>query len=94
MGVKRVFTKEEVDRVIHAADRDHRLLDSALLHLLFTTGIRIGAAAGMIWQHLLRDDGEGIREMAMVREKGNQVRVLLLTKSTRDRLWRLFQIRD
>lgn len=84
----RTFSRAEAERVIHAATRRGPLAE-ALLRLLFTTGLRIGAAAGILW-HGVRRDGD-IAQSTVVREKGNRPRVVLLCDSVRESLRRLYE---
>lgn len=93
----RVFSPEEADALIAAAAGLSRRAE-VLLRLLFTTGLRIGAAARITWgQLLLPDSARGqrggdeplpllpadVRQTATVCEKGNTVRHILLTNAVR-----------
>lgn len=90
----RVFSAEEADALIAAAAGMSRRSE-LLLMLLFTTGLRIGAAARMTWDQVLlpatsREQCKGspllmsdVRCTTSVREKGNTVRHILLTDALR-----------
>ena len=63
----------------------------ALLQLLFTTGVRIGAVSHLRWSQVRTNDD--LAKTTTVLEKGGQPRILLLTQSVRDALHRLYQLR-
>jgi integrase len=84
----RVFSEDEV-RALLAAAAQHSPAAHVLLCVLFTTGLRIGAAAAMTWRQVLTPTGDGIASVAVVREKGNARRVVLLNDVTRRALWTL-----
>jgi integrase len=85
---KRVFSEAEVKRIVEVAPSISPYAD-ALVRLLFSTGLRIGAAAQMQWDQILRPDGEGVQNIAIVREKGKQRRVLLLLSDVQVALFKL-----
>lgn len=72
-----------------------RPLSETFVRLLFTTGVRIGAAARIRWHQVRRSDhrrsphrGErrhagAVTDAMAVREKGNAVRIVLLSPATR-----------
>lgn len=72
----RVFTPDEVDRLIQQADR-HSPQCGCLFRLLFTTGLRIAAAQRLAWHQLRTADGS-ITRIAVVEEKGRQQRAVYL----------------
>lgn len=78
-----VPTPEEVDALINAADR-HSVRCGILFRLLFTTGLRIGAARNVTWK--LLGAPQPVPRLVVVREKGNQLRALLLNDDLRRRL--------
>lgn len=82
----RTFTEAEVEALTKAAANISPLA-LALIRLLFTTGIRISAAAALTWSAVLDPDGSGVARMAVVREKGGVSRVVLLCRLTREALW-------
>ena len=76
----RVFTENEILRLFETAHKQMDLRTEVLLHLLFTSGLRIGAVAGLQWSSLLTEEGD-IKDMVVVLEKGGQRRVVLLTST-------------
>lgn len=82
-----VPTDAEVDALIHAADRRSPQC-GILFRLLFTTGLRIGAARNVTWKSL--GAPQPVRRLVVVREKGNQLRALLLNDDLRRRLDQLW----
>lgn len=81
----RVFTAAEVDALVAAASGMSRRA-GLLMRLLFTTGLRIGAAANVTWGQVLEPGSREettIRRTASVREKGDTVRHILLTEGMR-----------
>jgi integrase len=81
----RVFTAADVAALQGAAERNHPPEDRLLIALLFTTGLRIGAVAGIRWQQVLAADGTdgAVLRVAYVREKGGVVRAVVLTAAVR-----------
>ena len=78
-----VFSEDEVERVCAAAAALSTRA-ACLMQLLFTTGVRIGAAARIRWDQLLtRPGATEVRRIACVSEKGNTARYLFLTDAVR-----------
>lgn len=76
-NVPRVFTNDEVDSLIAAADASGDPRRAILVRFLAYTGVRIGALPALRWQDVLDPDGT-VRDTVRVREKGGVQRVLLL----------------
>lgn len=81
----RVFTDDEIMRLFETAHERMDLRTEVLLQLLFTSGLRIGAVAGLQWSSLLTEEG-AVKDMVVVREKGGQRRFVLLTSSLKSLL--------
>lgn len=88
-GGTRVFSAAEVAQLLDAAAKmaAQQPLAHPLTLLLFTTGLRIGAAAAIRWHQVLQPTRDGVGRTAVVREKGGSRRVLLLTDHVRRALW-------
>ena len=84
----RVFTPEEVARLVRAAD-DHSPQCGCLFRLLFTTGLRIAAARGLAWRDVKPTPDDPVARVAVVREKGDVRRHVPLTEDVRAVLARL-----
>jgi integrase len=79
---RRIFSAAEVQRLLAAAPRVSCLTD-AFVQLMFATGLRIGALARLRWDQVLHPDGCGVREVAVVTEKGNRPRAFLIPPAVR-----------
>lgn len=85
---ERVFSATEIDALVAAAHK-RSALDEILIRLLFTTGLRIAAAASITWGQVMEDGDSNhtkARRIVLVREKGNAIRTVLLCTALRDLL--------
>ena len=87
-GTKNVFLLEEVAQMVSVAPSVSPYAD-AFIRLLFSTGLRIAAAARLEWQQILKPDGCTVHTFVDVREKGNQRRWLVLPDTVRSAIARL-----
>jgi integrase len=102
-GDGRVFSEAEVAALAAAAqrhsvaartgNRSTRIVPwgHVLIRLLFTTGLRIAAAADLRWEQVLVPTGDGVRTSALVREKGGRYHGVLFTREVRGLLWTLYR---
>lgn len=86
---QRVFTSDEVRDLLRVSPTVSPYA-SALLTLLFTTGLRIGAMNDLRWNQVLTADRAHTQCAAVVREKGNRRRVFPLTRAAQQALMDLW----
>jgi integrase len=82
----RVFTDAEVQRIVDVAPAVSPYAE-ALVRLLFSTGLRIGAVARLRWENILVDGSPP--HIATVIEKGRRVRAFLLRQDVQTALKRM-----
>ena len=81
-----VLTQEKVTRLCQTADNVSPRC-GLFFHLLFTTGVRIGAVRHLTWSQLGGTSAGGVvPESTVVREKGGFPRILLLNHDVRERI--------
>lgn len=84
----RVFSAADVEALRHAAAA-FNTNDRLLIEVLFTTGLRIAAVAGLRWRQVLDTNGGGIACVCYAREKGCTIRAVPLTRRARELLTEL-----
>lgn len=91
-ATKQVFGADDVSRMLRDAASVSPYAD-ALIRILFTTGVRIGAVAALQWNQVIHPQHKTVQTMVSVMEKGNRPRVLILPADVRDALDRLYRSR-
>lgn len=91
----RVLTRPEAQRLCHAAE-SVSVRCGLFVRLLLSSGVRIGAVPGLMWSQIIApsdndDEDPKTHTCVVVREKGNQPRVLWLDESLRTRLAALYR---
>lgn len=80
----RYLSEEEVLSMIEAA---HDVREQAVIRLLYSGGLRVSELVSLNWEDLqMRDEGES---QVKIRGKGDNLRVVMISKTTTDALQRL-----
>ena len=87
----RTFSGDEVEALARVAPSVSPFA-LVLVRVLFTTGMRIAAAASLTWAAVLSPTRDAVARVATVREKGRVLRAVLLTKLAREALWEAYEI--